>query len=50
MVAMTFIVFTVLIRGPLSDPELKGTTEHVYTIIKPKVFEAIGVISFAVSA
>jgi sodium-coupled neutral amino acid transporter 11 len=49
MVAMSFIVITILIRAPLTDPALRGSTEEVFTIIKPKVFEAIGVISFAVS-
>jgi hypothetical protein len=46
---MLVIVLSVVIRGPQVDPELKGSRAHVFTVIGPKVFEAIGVISFAVS-
>lgn len=46
---MLVIVVSVVIKGPGVDPELRGSRDHVFTIIEPKVFEAIGVISFAVS-
>ncbi len=48
LIAMAFIVLTILIRGPLSDAALKGAQEGALTFIEPRVFEAIGVISFAV--
>ena len=46
---MLIIVVSVVIKGPLVDPELRGSRDEVFTFIRPKVFEAIGVISFAVS-
>ncbi|KAG7563097.1 hypothetical protein FFLO_01405 [Filobasidium floriforme] len=47
VLSMLVIVLSVVIRGPQVDPELKGSRAHVFTVIGPKVFEAIGVISFA---
>lgn len=46
---MFVIVASVLIRGPGVAPELRGSQENVYSILNGRVFEAIGVISFAVS-
>jgi sodium-coupled neutral amino acid transporter 11 len=46
---MLIIVVSVVIKGPLVDSELRGSRDEVFTFIRPKVFEAIGVISFAVS-
>lgn len=48
LVSMFVIVFSVLVRGPTVDETLRGSSENVFSFIKPRVFEAIGVISFAV--
>ena len=48
LVSMFVIVFSVLVRGPGVDPSLRGSDENVFSVIQPRVFEAIGVISFAV--
>lgn len=45
---MLIIVFSVVVRGVAAPPELRGTSEDVFAVMKPRVFEAIGVISFAV--
>ncbi|KAI5455453.1 hypothetical protein NCC49_000263 [Naganishia albida] len=47
LVSMFVIVFSVLVRGPGVDPSLRGSDENVFSVIQPRVFEAIGVISFA---
>lgn len=44
---MLIIVCSVLIEGSRIEDGLRGPVEARYTIIKPRVFEAIGVISFA---
>lgn len=46
---MGVIVTSVVLRGVAVDPELRGEASHVLSIVRPGVFEAIGVISFAVS-
>ncbi len=46
---MGVIVASVVLRGVAVDSELKGEASHVLSIVRPGVFEAIGVISFAVS-
>lgn len=46
---MFIIVFSVLVRGPTVDPSLRGSDENVFSVMHSRVFEAIGVISFAVS-
>lgn len=48
LVSMFVIVFAVLVRGPSVDPSLRGSDENVFSVLQPRVFEAIGVISFAV--
>lgn len=50
LVSMFIIVFSVLVRGPTVDPSLRGSDEHVFSVMHSRVFEAIGVISFAVSS
>jgi sodium-coupled neutral amino acid transporter 11 len=46
---MFVIVLSVVVRGPAVDPALRGSHDEVFTWFKPQIFEAIGVISFAVS-
>lgn len=46
---MFVIVGSVVLKGPTVDASLRGSRDHVYTIVTSKVFESIGVISFAVS-
>lgn len=46
---MFVIVASVTLRGPFVDDSLRGPTEGIFSVIEPKVFEAIGVMSFAVS-
>lgn len=48
LVSMMIIVTSVVFRGVAVDPSLRGSSPHVFSIIRPGVFEAIGVISFAV--
>lgn len=50
LVSMFIIVFSVLVRGPTVDPSLRGSDENVFSVMHSRVFEAIGVISFAVSS
>ncbi|CED85318.1 amino acid transporter [Phaffia rhodozyma] len=47
LVGMLIIVCSVLIEGSRVDDKLRGSDDARWTIIKPRVFEAIGVISFA---
>jgi sodium-coupled neutral amino acid transporter 11 len=46
---MMVIVSAVVLRGVAVDPSLRGDPMEALSIIRPGVFEAIGVISFAVS-
>jgi len=48
LVSMMVIVTSVVFRGVAVEPSLRGSSLHVFSIIRPGVFEAIGVISFAV--
>jgi sodium-coupled neutral amino acid transporter 11 len=45
---MCIIVATVVLRGAAVEPELRGPPLHAVSLIRSGVFEAIGVISFAV--
>lgn len=47
LVGMVIIVMSVLIEGPHVAPELKGDASERFSVIRPGVFQAIGVISFA---
>lgn len=47
IVSMMIIVFSVVLRGAAVEPDLKGSPSHVFSFIRPGVFSAIGVISFA---
>lgn len=47
LVSMVVIVISVAVRGPMVDAELKGDPSERWSFIRPGVFEAIGVISFA---
>jgi sodium-coupled neutral amino acid transporter 11 len=47
LVGMLIIVCSVLIEGSRVDDALKGSDSARFTFIQPRVFEAIGVISFA---
>lgn len=47
LVSMGIIVTSVVFRGVAVDPKLRGSSLDVFSIMKPGVFEAIGVISFA---
>lgn len=49
LVSMIVIVSSVVLRGVAVDPSLRGSSLSVLSLIRPGVFEAIGVISFAVS-
>jgi len=48
LVSMCIIVTTVVLRGAAVEPELRGPPLHAVSLIRSGVFEAIGVISFAV--
>ena len=48
LVSMFVIVTSVVLRGVAVEPALRGSSLHVFSFIRPGVFEAIGVISFAV--
>lgn len=50
LVSMGIIVFSVVFRSVGVDPSLRGDPTHAFSIVRPGVFEAIGVISFAVSS
>ncbi|KAH8119585.1 amino acid transporter [Phellopilus nigrolimitatus] len=47
LVGMLIIVTSVLIEGPHVAPELKGDPSERFSVMRPGVFQAIGVISFA---
>jgi sodium-coupled neutral amino acid transporter 11 len=48
LLGMLIIVLSVLIEGSrLADPALRGDPSARFTFIEPRIFEAIGVISFA---
>ncbi|KAK1925556.1 amino acid transporter [Papiliotrema laurentii] len=47
LVSMMIIVTAVVLRGVAVDSSLKGSSTHIFSFIRPGVFEAIGVISFA---
>lgn len=47
LVGMLIIVASVLIEGAHVSEDLKGSPDERFSIIKPQVFQAIGVISFA---
>ncbi|KAF9976642.1 hypothetical protein BGZ73_008113 [Actinomortierella ambigua] len=47
MVALVVIIVAVVIEGPNADPEIRGDPQAAYTFIRPQIFQAIGVISFA---
>jgi hypothetical protein len=46
---MMVIVTAVVFRGVAVEPSLRGDPTHVFSFIRPGIFQAIGVISFAVS-
>lgn len=47
LLGMLVIVCSVLIEGSRVSPEMMGADSERFTFIRPRVFEAIGVISFA---
>lgn len=47
LVSMLVIVASVLIESPRVDPELRGDSNVRWSFIRPGIFDAIGVISFA---
>ena len=47
LIGMLIIVGSVLIEGPHVAPELKGDPAARFSFIRPGIFQAIGVISFA---
>ena len=47
LVGMIIIVISVLVEGPKVSPELMGNPDARFSLIRPRVLEAIGVISFA---
>ncbi|ORY28481.1 transmembrane amino acid transporter protein-domain-containing protein [Naematelia encephala] len=47
LVSMMIIVTSVVLRGVAVDPSLRGSPLEALSLIRPGVFEAIGVISFA---
>nr|ODN94981.1 solute carrier family 38 (sodium-coupled neutral amino acid transporter), member 11 [Cryptococcus depauperatus CBS 7855] len=47
LISMTIIVISVLFRSVAVDPSLRGSPMDSLIVIKPRVFQAIGVISFA---
>ncbi|EIW73705.1 hypothetical protein TREMEDRAFT_67510 [Tremella mesenterica DSM 1558] len=47
LVSMGIIVISVLLRGAAVDSSLRGSPLHAISFIRPGVFQAIGVISFA---
>lgn len=44
---MVIIIVSVLFRSVAVDPSLRGSSSDVFSIVKPGIFQAIGVISFA---
>lgn len=49
LISMGVIVFSVVFRSVGVDRSLRGDPTHAFSVVRPGVFEAIGVISFAVS-
>jgi hypothetical protein len=49
LVSMGVIVTAVVLRGVAVEPVLRGEAKHIFSFVRPGVFSAIGVISFAVS-
>ncbi|KAG0302219.1 hypothetical protein BGZ98_007677 [Dissophora globulifera] len=47
MVAITVIIVAVMIEGPRAPMEIRGDPDVVWTFARPKLFQSIGVISFA---
>ncbi|WWC88582.1 uncharacterized protein L201_003494 [Kwoniella dendrophila CBS 6074] len=47
LVSMSIIVVSVLFRSVAVDPSLRGSSTEIFTFMRPGVFQAIGVISFA---
>ncbi|KAF9346784.1 hypothetical protein BGX26_001701 [Mortierella sp. AD094] len=47
MLALVIIVIAVIIEGPRAPAEIRGNPDLVWTFARPKVFQSIGVISFA---
>lgn len=47
LVGMLIIVISVLVEGPHVPPELKGDPSLRFSFVRPGIFQAIGVISFA---
>ncbi|KAF9433823.1 hypothetical protein BGZ76_008942 [Entomortierella beljakovae] len=47
MLALVVIIIAVIIEGPKAPMEIRGDPDLVWTFAKPKVFQSIGVISFA---
>lgn len=49
LVSMGIIVASVVLRGVAVEPELRCKASHIFSLVRPGIFSAIGVISFAVS-
>lgn len=47
LLSMIVIVASVLIESPRVDPDLRGAASARWSVIRPGIFDAIGVISFA---
>ncbi|KAF8954732.1 hypothetical protein BGZ46_002836 [Entomortierella lignicola] len=47
MLALVVIIIAVIIEGPKAPPEIRGDPSLVMSFARPKVFQSIGVISFA---
>lgn len=47
LVSMVIIIVSVLFRSVAVDQSLRGSSSDMFSIVKPGVFQAIGVISFA---
>ncbi|ORZ14864.1 transmembrane amino acid transporter protein-domain-containing protein [Lobosporangium transversale] len=47
MLALVIIIIAVMIEGPRAPIEMKGDPDAVWSFARPKVFQSIGVISFA---
>ncbi|KAF8938743.1 amino acid transporter [Dissophora ornata] len=47
MVALVVIIIAVIIEGPRAPAEIRGDPDLVWSFARPKVFQSIGVISFA---
>ncbi|KAE8540974.1 hypothetical protein D1P53_002327 [Cryptococcus gattii VGV] len=49
LVSMVIIIVSVLFRSVAVDQSLRGSSSDMFSIVKPGVFQAIGVISFAIN-